>query len=176
MCDHCLHLNRSQFQRLREHLFRDEREQVAFLFAHDEGDASGDSVELHVEELHCVSPGEFDFQFSYHVSLTDQALAAVVKRAWDLGAVPVEVHSHLSSEYPAGFSISDVRGFRETVPHVRWRLRGVPYVAMVFAPNSFDALVWRGGGGRVEPLSRFQVGDESCSPTGISYRKLRHDE
>ena len=28
------------------------------------------------------------------------------------------------------------------MPHVKWRLKGRPYAAFVFAPSTFDALAW----------------------------------
>jgi hypothetical protein len=36
----------------------------------------------------------------------------------------------------------DFEGFTEFVPHVRWRLRGRPYAAIVVADTTFDALAW----------------------------------
>lgn len=174
MGDHQLEISASRFRELREHLFQGDREEVAFLFA-DQINDEDDGLHLRATEMYSVPPGELDFQSAYHVSLTDDGLAKVIKMAWDRSAVPVEVHSHRAAEFEAGFSASDFWGFEETVPHVRWRLQGAPYLALVFTPNGFDGLVWVGEENRVEPLDRLVVGEESRRPTGKSYRRLTSD-
>lgn len=173
MGDHELEISAPRFRELWEHLFQAETEEVAFLFAEDIG--KGKDLRLETTEMYRVPPDELDFQSAYHVSLTDEGLAKVIKKAWDLSAVPVEVHSHRSAEIEVGFSGSDFWGFEETVPHVRWRLRGVPYVALVFAPSGFDGLLWLGEDNRVERLSRLMVDGEPRRPTGNSYRRLTSD-
>lgn len=171
---HQMRISDSSFRDLRRHLFQGERENVAFLFGRDSGDEG--RLMLDVEGMYLVQNGEFDYQSAYHVALSDEALAKVIKTAWDLRAVPVEVHSHRSHRFPAAFSSSDFWGFRETVPHVRWRLRGAPYVALVIAPTGLDALVWAGESDEPEPMERLMVGPEAHIPTGISYARLVRDD
>ena len=40
------------------------------------------------------------------------------------------------------FSPSDMYGFKDFVPHCRWRLRGRAYLAVVVSPAGADALAW----------------------------------
>jgi len=77
----------------------------------------------------------------YHFELTDETRARVIKRAHDLGTSLVEFHSH-AGRWPAAFSASDLLGFQEFVPHVWWRLKGKPYLALVVTRTSFDGLAW----------------------------------
>jgi hypothetical protein len=80
-------------------------------------------------------------QSAYRVTLRDEVRPGIIKWAWDAGACLVEVHSH-SDLGDAWFSPSDIWGLREWVPHVRWRLRGRPYVAIVSDGSTLDALAW----------------------------------
>jgi len=88
-----------------------------------------------------VPTSGFATQSPYYLELTDQMRATVIKRAHELDASIVELHSH-KGDHPAEFSTSDLLGFKEFVPHVWWRLKGRPYIAVVVSQTSFDALVW----------------------------------
>ena len=55
-------------------------------------------------------------------------------------AALAELHSHPSLRL-AAFSLSDRIGLKETVPHMRWRLKKHPYLAIVVAPSWFNALM-----------------------------------
>ena len=94
-----------------------------------------------VIEWEPVLTDDFVIQTSFHIELTDAVRARVIKRAHDLGATLVEMHSHLG-KWPAQFSLSDIAGFHEWVPHVRWRLKGKPYAALVVTRKGFDGLAW----------------------------------
>ena len=154
------------YSELMNHLAAEDVEHVAFLFT--EPPAADEP--LRVVEIYRVPPEGFDYQSSHHVALTDEVRGHVIKRAWNLGGCLVEVHSHGGGP-PAWFSGSDLRGFKEWVPHVRWRLRGRTYVALVFAGADFDALVWDGPD--PGPLSAMLVdGREPQTPSGITYAEL----
>lgn len=112
-------------------------EQVGFFLA--DYDETRRAFLLH--EWRPMPPEAFEFQSAYHVTLRDEMRPEVIKWAWDSGASLVEVHSH-GDDGIASFSPSDVWGFHEWVPHVRWRLRGRPYAAIVTAGDTFDALAW----------------------------------
>ena len=114
-----------------------------------------------------ILPREFAFRSSYHLELTDQAQARIIKRAADLGTSLVEMHSHTGS-WPAAFSASDMVGLSEFVPHVLWRLRKKPYFAIVVARGSFDGLVWLGDGESPQRLDGIAVGTSVMKPTGLS--------
>jgi hypothetical protein len=122
---------------LREHLFVGQDEQAAFGFAN----WVAPTATFEIIAIELVPPAGFAFQAGYHIELGAETQARVIKRAFDLGATIVEFHSHRSS-WPAAFSWSDFRGFEEFVPHVRWRLAGRPYGAVVFHETSIDGLAW----------------------------------
>jgi hypothetical protein len=129
-------LSHEHLRALRNHLFIGQDEQAAFGFA--EWDPSG---AFRITAIDLVSPEGFAFQSDYHIELSSETQARIIKRAFDLTACLVEFHSH-RSHVPARFSGSDFRGFEEFVPHVRWRLGDRPYAAAVFHQSSYDGLVW----------------------------------
>lgn len=151
------------------HLSPADVEHVAFLFTAPPADGEP----LRVIEIYPVPPDGFGFQSDYHVELTDEVRARVIKRASDLAGCLVEAHSHLGGP-PAAFSHSDLYGFRDWVPHVRWRLGKRPYAALVFAGDSFDALIWEGDNGSPSPIGSLDVeGGETITPSLITYKRLQ---
>jgi hypothetical protein len=148
------------------HLRAAREEQVTFGFATSFGKDT-----LQVTELFHVPASRFEVQSEYHVLLADDVRADVIHRASELESSLIEAHSH-SSRYPASFSPTDLIGLEEWVPHVRWRLRGKPYVALVFGGTTFDALVWEDKG-EVSPLKELATdGTSALRPTGLTYRSL----
>ncbi len=125
---------------LRVHLFAGTEEQVAFGYAGWNGEDGG-TLEIQAVEL--IPPTDFAFQSTFHLELSPETHARVIKSAFDRQACLVEFHSHRSG-WPARFSDSDLAGFEEFVPHVRWRLAGRPYAAVVFHETTLDALAWLG--------------------------------
>ncbi len=154
------------YARLRTHLTPDgEVEEVAFLLTEPyEGDET-----LRVASIQLIEDENFRFQSGYHVELADNVRPALIKRAWEEEACVIEAHSHLRG--PAGFSWSDMAGFDEWVPHMRWRLRGRPYAALVFAPDDFDALVWNGDASP-DHVEALVIGDAALRPTGRTWESL----
>jgi hypothetical protein len=158
------------YRELLAHLAACEDEQVAFLFTSPprEGEA------LRVVEMYAVPAQGFADQSPYYLALSDEVCARVIGHATQLDGCLVEVHSHARG--PAGFSQTDLFGFEEWVPHVRWRLSGRPYAALVFVGESFDALVWTGVGDRPGPLADLSVeGKGQLQPTGVTHRCLSGD-
>lgn len=168
-----IEISSEMYERLHAHLLQAEDEHVAFLYAHM--DLDGADLRLECVDLHVVPPEGFTYQSGYHVSLTDDQLATVIKEAWTRGLALIEAHSHPDARYAAAFSGSDLRGFSEVVPHVFWRLRRAPYVALVMAPSGFDALVWRTDPRVPEPLDAFVVEGRLMHPTGITIEDLRSE-
>jgi len=156
-------------QRIMAHLLPAEpvAEEAAFLFARVQDGRAGLSFE-HVE-LFLVPPELFHVRSLYRIELADECRGYVIKRAHDLGASIIEFHSH-PFPYEAEFSPSDRRGLAEFVPHVRWRLRGRPYGAVVVAPGSFDSLVWNSVSNNPTEVAVIQVGHEVVFPTGLSIK------
>lgn len=161
-------IDAGDYASIERHLFQTRDEQVAFCFAQTE--AAADGVIFRAVECYLVPPEELDIQTSRHVALTEEAQAKLIKMAWERRASLVELHSHTDPRYEAVFSPTDLAGFESFVPHVWWRLRGRPYLAVVVAPTGFDALVWRTSPEAAEPLHVFQVGDEEKRPTDLTLR------
>ena len=177
-----LQFNRGEWDALRLHLLQNDVEQAAIAFARPLGrkDASGDSVwtdghgsrVLQVIETYCCTEADFAFQSAFHIALADEAQARLIKRAWDLRAAFVELHSHVgfdsksAAPVAAAFSPSDLSGFEEFVPHVRWRLRGAPYVAIVVTSAEFDSMVWDGESKSPVALAAVDVDGEMLTPSG----------
>lgn len=110
-------------------------EEVVFAFSTFE-----DGI-FEVVRLEVMTGADVESQSSLHVTLADEVRPRLIKTAWDSGHCLIEAHSH-GPRGPAGFSPSDLHGFDDWVPHVRWRLGGRPYAALVVAGQSWDALAW----------------------------------
>jgi len=163
-----LAIEAGDYRRLLAHMYAGEDEQVAFLFTHPPQAREP----LRIAELYPVPTGGFADKSPLYLALSDEVRGQVIGRTSRLGGCLVEAHSHAFG--PAGFSPTDLSGFEEWVPHVRWRLKGRPYVALVFAEGSFDALVWEGEDERPALLASLLVeGEGPLVPTGIGYRGLQ---
>src|SRR6266446_4749869 len=136
-----LEVSERNYTDIRAHLIRSPAtaEEAAFAFA--EFRREGERDVFHVIEWLPVPPEGFEIQSAYHIELADAMRASVIKRAHDLGACLVEFHCH-TGRWPAAISPSDRVGFTEFVPHVLWRLKGRPYVAVVMTASGHDGLVW----------------------------------
>ena len=166
---HSLELTDDMYDNLRGHLLQSNEEQVAFIFA--ETIDRGDGVVFGARDMYLVAGDELLVHAPYHISLTDDVQARIIKMAWDRRLALVEVHSHPGADWRAQFSPSDLWGLDEFVPHVRWRLRGSPYLAVVLGSSDFDALVWRDHS--PEPLAHILVGDRVLEPTGLTLQAVR---
>ncbi|MDO8655519.1 MAG: hypothetical protein Q7R48_03900 [bacterium] len=131
-----------------------EVEEVAFLLAQPE--TSSGTLRLVVKDVWRCGPGELAHQSAYHIALTDKTKAALIKRAHDAGCAVIEAHSHVGDS-PAEFSHSDHSGFEEFVPHIRWRLKGLPYAAIVVTRQDMDGFVWSGQATTPERLGGIEV-------------------
>jgi hypothetical protein len=154
------------YRSAREHL-RGHVEQVGFFLA--DFDTEGNAFIL--REWRPMPPEAFEFQSAYHVTLRDEMRPEIIKWAWDAGACLVEVHSH-GDKGIAWFSPSDLYGFDEWVPHVRWRLRGRPYAAIVTAGDSFDALAWLDNEKGPVQVTALEVDGVAHAPTARTLPRL----
>jgi hypothetical protein len=162
---------RDLYAALITHLGESPSEQVAFLYT----EAPEREEPLKVKELYRVPESDFDVHSAYHVTLSDGVRGQVIRRAWELGGCLVEVHSHRAGT-PASFSRTDIIGLSEWVPHVRWRLRGRTYVALVFEDETFDALVWEEGNEEPAALEGLRISDgRTLLPTGLTLRHLSEE-
>ena len=140
-------------------------EHAAFLFA--EAVLCRDTANFDVIEVRKLSREDFVVQRGDCIELRDSTLAEVIKRAHDLGASLIEIHSH-RGPWPAGFSIADRVGLHETVPHMWWRLAKKPYIALVVTDTEFDALVWLDNPKVPHRLDSWNVGVRTLVPTNNS--------
>jgi len=162
-----LNLSADLHDRLWSHLLpkTTKREQAAFLFCRTE--VLGADLTFEPVDHVLLSEAYFAAQYTDYMELTDEARIGLIKRAHALKASLVEFHSH-PGPWPAAFSLSDRAGLQETVPHMRWRLKKRPYLAIVVAPSGFDALVWRDGGKFPESLAAIDVEGTAMTPTNAS--------
>lgn len=139
-------------------------EQAAFLFCTSR--KIDDTLVFSAVGIELLGPSEFEAQENDYIELTNACRSRLIKRSHTLSASLVEVHSHPRSKKIA-FSRSDRTGLRETVEHMRWRLNGRPYIAVVVAPSGFDALVWSDGP-VPGPLAGIRVGKALHEPANAS--------
>ena len=136
-------------------------EEAAFLYVVPTEDA------FEYLESFPVPASGFASRSAYHLELNDETRAKVIKRAHDLGASIVEMHSHVGRGR-ARFSPSDLAGFRDFVPHVLWRLKYLSYLAVVMTRSGFDGLAWKRDPDVPERLHGIQVGSCLLTPTKLS--------
>ena len=153
-------------RRLLAHLGTRPTEQLAFMLCRWEGESA------RVFDIRPIVAGGFDLQTPWHLSLSDDERAAVIRWAHQASASLIEAHSHLLPG-PAELSPSDLGGLDAFVPHVWWRLAHRPYAALVFSEDSFDGLAWRVGPKSPEPIARLNLeGSAGWGSTGRTYRRL----
>ena len=135
-----------------------------------EGPASG--VVLDTIDSAKLVASDFEVQAPDYLELADATRARLIKRAHDLGASLVEMHSH-PGPWKAAFSRSDILGLSETVPHMWWRLDKRPYAAIVVSPSGFDAMVWLESPVSPQALDSLAAGSRILRPTNITIRDQR---
>lgn len=170
MTDHILSLTPDLYRVLWDHLLpvHSSHEQAAFLFCTSR--TSNEGLIFEAIDKALIGPDDFAAQCDDYLELTDDCRIALIKRAHDYGAMLVEFHSHPGPGL-AAFSLSDLRGLQETVPHMRWRLQRRPYVAIVVSRTGFDALVWTQEPPAPKPLSGIRVGTALHKPTNSSLKR-----
>jgi hypothetical protein len=147
-------------------------EQVGFFLANF--DATTQRFTL--TDWRVVPPEGVEFEDPFHVTLRDETQGEMIRWAWQSNACLVEAHSH-DRRWAAAFSPSDLAGFVDWVPHVRWRLRGRPYAALLSAGETFDALAWVDGSDGPEAVGEITLGDGSAVQfTGETWRRLMDAE
>lgn len=129
----------SIFKKIKDFLLLDAEERVVFLLINKTNEITKTIFE--VKDFCLVQQNEID-QSSYSVRLEQVIQAKIIKWAWNSGFALAEIHSHPFSTKNTAFSYSDIAGLKEFVPHVWWRLKNRPYIAMVFGKRDYDALAW----------------------------------
>ena len=169
-----LKLNSNCFRSIWLHLLPNNStlEQAAFLFCKltfDDSDLIFTAID---SEL--MRESDYVNQSTDYFELTDECKSRVIKHANASDCALVELHSHPTQRF-ACFSHSDKIGLLETVPHMRWRLNNRPYLAIVVAPSSFDALVWPQFNTPPEPLDEVKFGGSRIFPTNYSVVTWKDD-
>lgn len=124
------------------HLFQNQLEQGAFLFAVPEQGAN--ALTLQVKDAHLVSLEGWRVQSEVYLEMQDAERARIMKKARDSALGVIDCHSHPGSLDKAWFSPSDQTGITEFAGYAKWKLDGLPYVAMVWGESSVDAVLWCG--------------------------------
>jgi hypothetical protein len=154
------------FEELFQHLSR-APEMVAFM----RSSVPGPDGVFRVEDLYLVDSDSTSLAEDGHCELDDEIRSAVIKWAWDNESCLLEAHSH-GLLFPPALSRFDFAQLQEWVPHVRWRLGGRPYVALVTASLQVDGVAWSDDG--PEGIDEIQVdGHEAITTTGLSIGHLK---
>jgi len=115
--------------------------------------------------------GDYVSKSMEYLELKDWVRADVIKQAHDTNSILVEFHSH-PFPWPAKFSLFDLEGLSEIAPHIRWRLKNKPYVAIVVAPGGYDALIWDSTNGKPSGLGGIKFENQLYTPTGLTLKSL----
>lgn len=136
-------------------------EEAAFLFV----DVVQGASERRMRSLgmRLLEPDDFLDRRPDYLEMTDETRALLIKEAHDRGASLVEFHSHVGM-WPGEFSLSDIRGLKETVPNLWWRLKGRPYAAVVVSRSGIDALAWFASPNKPTTLDEIHVAAEVIRP------------
>ncbi len=162
-----LQIPRADYRVMKDYL-ASQSEEIAFLFALM--DDSGQR--LMVKEVKLLTEKDYAHHNWNGLGLADHVRPEIIKHAHANNYVVIEAHAHNGFGWSAQFSLTDMDGLAELVPHMLWRLKGRPYVALVFTENDFDALVWHIVD-KPETLSGLRVEDNSTRPTGLSLSAIQ---
>ena len=122
------------------HLFDNWGEHFAFLLAESVNNENGDTTML-VTDVLLIDDKDIDYE-DFSAKLRVPALLNVINTANRLKVSLIEVHNH-GGGWEAGFSKTDLNGFKEFVPYVLESLPNRPYAALVLTPDgSVDGLVF----------------------------------
>ena len=167
-----INMSDAAWRELKAHLLppNSQTEEGAFLMARCKADNENNIIFQHIETV-LLGQRDFVSQENDYLELSDETRARLIKRAHDLDASLIEFHSH-PGPYPACLSPADMRGLREFVPHVLWRLKQRPYAAVVVANSGFDGLIWAPPANQPLALKDLQIGDNLLHSTGLSLQSL----
>jgi hypothetical protein len=143
-------------------------EEAAFLYVQRKTEGKAE-VFMYIDWVPVPSRGFF-FRSPFHFELTDEMRAAVIKHAHEINGSIVELHSHKGRQ-PAKFSPSDLQGLQEFVPHVWWRLKQRPYLAVVVSRSGFDGFIWLKNPHSPQRLDGIVTETSVLRPTKLSYFK-----
>lgn len=127
---------------LRAHLFQNDMEQGAFLFARVEQTAA--ALSLVVEESYLVPARGWEVQMDIYLQMKDSERGKIMQMARAKRLCAIDCHSHPGAGGDVWFSPSDVAGISDFADYAKWKLDGRPFAAMVWGEASADAVMWSG--------------------------------
>ncbi len=158
---------------IRKHLLQNDLEQVCFLYYENIFD--GVKIILDIKDYYLVVPNEYAYQSGFHVEIKESCQTKIIKTAWDKKLSLGEIHSHPTS-LRAFFSQSDLLGFQEFVPHIWWRLKKGPYLAIVLTKMELDALVWIKNAKWDRAVNKIEVGSSVIRPSNTTIKQLKEEK
>lgn len=162
------------YNELQRHLLPNIQTKEVAAFAFAKVFLHNEQMELLYQDWYAVQPIDYESRSAYHFELTHETSRRMIKYAHDLDACIIEFHSHIDQEF-VRFSPTDWRGFSEFVPHVLWRLKGKPYVAIVLTTHGIDALVWSNNAQNPKGLNAIKIGEINLIPTNNSLKQSDHE-
>ncbi len=162
-----LKTEKSHWDKITKYLLRNKQEQAVFLLIDPFYDS--DKIFFEIKDTYLVPREELDGS-PYTIRLKDSARAKIIKWAWDNGFSLAEIHSHPFSKHDTTFSYSDIAGLEEFVPHLWWRLKGKPYLAIVLGKNDYDALVWLDDPNAPQNLGGILINNNLIGPTNLIFK------
>lgn len=161
-----LRISKNTYSKILNHLIsNDNVEDAAFIYAKEH--VQGDSHIFELVDWELASGSDYESRSEVHLHIGDKMRAHIIKKAHDLQASLIELHSH-SGHLSVQFSPSDYWGFKDFVPHVWWRLQGKPYLAFVFNKTGFDALIWYNNPHTPEQVDGIIIDNQCILPTKLT--------
>ena len=156
---------------LRQHLFQNELEQGAFLFAEAKRENGG--LNLIAADCYLVPASGWEVQMEVYLQMKDSERAKIMKLAREKSLCAIDCHSHPHARDDVWFSPSDVAGITEFAQYAKWKLGGKAFAAMVWGEQSVDAVVWRDEFSQAERVVQVNIlgnTKQILIPTGSWFR------
>jgi hypothetical protein len=128
-------------------------------------------------ELYLDDSEDYEYQGPFGMALADGVRPWVLQWATQNAAALIEVHSHgVTRPTSTTFSPTDLTGLQEIVPQLLWRLRGLPYAALVLGSDDLDALAWSRRSEALVVPDFVIMGERRMAPTGVAINQLIEPE
>jgi len=156
---HIIVISAAQAVTLKNHFFKNELEQGAFLFS-DVVESPND-LHLRVKELYLIPHNSWQIQSEHYLEMKDTERARIMKMARDRQMAIIDCHSHPRSDKYVRFSLSDRHGIEEFAAYARWKLDSKPYAATVWGESSVDGVMWHGDFSKPYPIDELWIVDKN---------------
>lgn len=146
---------------LRLHLFQNEIEQGAFLFA--QVSQTKDQLLFNVVNVYLVHADGWQVQSEAHLEMKDSERAKIMALARKGNYAAIDCHSHPGSFLMVEFSPSDEFGITEFAAYAKWKLDSKPFAALVWGESSLDGVVWSDDFQTAQKLDYVQFAEPAIS-------------